>query len=272
MHHKPGCTERIGRGSESAKFHVFRAMFARKTLGLGLLRAPDASTVQSREGTVNISAGKQGASQTRLHRTCRERVRIGLISRLPCNVARKTLGLGLLRAPDASTVQSREGTVNISAGKQGASQTRLHRTYRERVRIGQVSRLPCNVCPVRGKRPDSASPTLVFRAMFARLTPLRVRIPPPKKSSLTAACNFWRRRRDVRVFASRIRMTSHFALGPQVSAGHLRPCGFESLLRKKQPFGCFWDSGGGGGIRTLVTPEGQTVFETAAFNHSATPP
>ena len=30
--------------------------------------------------------------------------------------------------------------------------------------------------------------------------------------------------------------------------------------------------GGGGGIRTLVTPKGKTVFETAAFNHSATPP
>ena len=32
-------------------------------------------------------------------------------------------------------------------------------------------------------------------------------------------------------------------------------------------------SGGGGGIRTLVTwVTGKTVFETAAFNHSATPP
>ena len=32
-------------------------------------------------------------------------------------------------------------------------------------------------------------------------------------------------------------------------------------------------SGGGGGIRTLVTRiTGKTVFETAAFNHSATPP
>ncbi len=31
-------------------------------------------------------------------------------------------------------------------------------------------------------------------------------------------------------------------------------------------------TGGGGGIRTLVTLAGQTVFETAAFNHSATPP
>ncbi len=31
--------------------------------------------------------------------------------------------------------------------------------------------------------------------------------------------------------------------------------------------------GGGGGIRTLVTGvTGETVFETAAFNHSATPP
>ena len=31
--------------------------------------------------------------------------------------------------------------------------------------------------------------------------------------------------------------------------------------------------GGGGGIRTLVTRiTGKTVFETAAFNHSATPP
>ena len=31
--------------------------------------------------------------------------------------------------------------------------------------------------------------------------------------------------------------------------------------------------GGGGGIRTLVTRvAGKTVFETAAFNHSATPP
>ncbi len=32
-------------------------------------------------------------------------------------------------------------------------------------------------------------------------------------------------------------------------------------------------TGGGGGIRTLVTRvTGKTVFETAAFNHSATPP
>lgn len=30
--------------------------------------------------------------------------------------------------------------------------------------------------------------------------------------------------------------------------------------------------GGEGGIRTLVTPERQTVFETAAFNRSATSP
>ena len=33
------------------------------------------------------------------------------------------------------------------------------------------------------------------------------------------------------------------------------------------------ENGGGGGIRTLVTRvTGKTVFETAAFNHSATPP
>lgn len=33
------------------------------------------------------------------------------------------------------------------------------------------------------------------------------------------------------------------------------------------------ENGGGGGIRTLVTGStGETVFETAAFNHSATPP
>ena len=33
------------------------------------------------------------------------------------------------------------------------------------------------------------------------------------------------------------------------------------------------ETGGGGGIRTLVTRvTGETVFETAAFNHSATPP
>lgn len=31
-------------------------------------------------------------------------------------------------------------------------------------------------------------------------------------------------------------------------------------------------NGGGGGIRTPVTLAGETVFETAAFNHSATPP
>ena len=34
-----------------------------------------------------------------------------------------------------------------------------------------------------------------------------------------------------------------------------------------------FETGGGGGIRTLVTGvAGETVFETAAFNHSATPP
>lgn len=31
-------------------------------------------------------------------------------------------------------------------------------------------------------------------------------------------------------------------------------------------------SGGGGGIRTPGAREGSTVFKTAAFNHSATPP
>jgi hypothetical protein len=31
-------------------------------------------------------------------------------------------------------------------------------------------------------------------------------------------------------------------------------------------------SGGGGGIRTPVTLSGQTVFKTAGFNHSPTPP
>ena len=31
-------------------------------------------------------------------------------------------------------------------------------------------------------------------------------------------------------------------------------------------------NGGGGGFEPLVTYTGQTVFETAAFNHSATPP
>ncbi len=31
-------------------------------------------------------------------------------------------------------------------------------------------------------------------------------------------------------------------------------------------------SGGGGGIRTPETLTGLTVFKTAAFNHSATPP
>jgi hypothetical protein len=31
-------------------------------------------------------------------------------------------------------------------------------------------------------------------------------------------------------------------------------------------------SGGGGGIRTPETLSGLTVFKTAAFNHSATPP
>ncbi len=35
----------------------------------------------------------------------------------------------------------------------------------------------------------------------------------------------------------------------------------------------FFETGGGGGIRTLVTGvTGETVFETAAFNRSATPP
>lgn len=59
--------------------------------------------------------------------------------------------------------------------------------------------------------------------------------------------------------------------------------GFESLFlrviemcskRKKAPLlGLIPSNGGGGGIRTLVTGStGETVFETAAFNHSATPP
>ena len=56
------------------------------------------------------------------------------------------------------------------------------------------------------------------------------------------------------------------------------PHRFESLevpWERKSPRGCegCGDSGGGGGIRTLVTRvAGKTVFETAAFNHSATPP
>ena len=33
-----------------------------------------------------------------------------------------------------------------------------------------------------------------------------------------------------------------------------------------------FDGGGGGGIRTPETLPGLTVFKTAAFNHSATPP
>ena len=62
-----------------------------------------------------------------------------------------------------------------------------------------------------------------------------------------------------------------------------RPVGFESLhlrgvlarpFKQKSPhcWGLHFENGGGGGIRTLVTLAGQTVFETAAFNHSATPP
>ena len=46
-------------------------------------------------------------------------------------------------------------------------------------------------------------------------------------------------------------------------------------LKEKSPqSGSFLNlNGGGGGIRTLVTRvTGETVFETAAFNHSATPP
>ena len=45
--------------------------------------------------------------------------------------------------------------------------------------------------------------------------------------------------------------------------------------KRKSPCICkgFKFPGGGGGIRTLVTGvSGETVFETAAFNHSATPP
>ncbi len=44
---------------------------------------------------------------------------------------------------------------------------------------------------------------------------------------------------------------------------------FEQVLWETQ----FKKTGGGGGIRTLVTGiAGETVFETAAFNRSATPP
>ena len=44
-------------------------------------------------------------------------------------------------------------------------------------------------------------------------------------------------------------------------------------VTKKPPLlGAEQTYGGGGGIRTPVTLAGQTVFETAAFNHSATPP
>ena len=45
--------------------------------------------------------------------------------------------------------------------------------------------------------------------------------------------------------------------------------------KRKGPCNCrnLKSRGGGGGIRTLVTGvSGETVFETAAFNHSATPP
>ena len=47
----------------------------------------------------------------------------------------------------------------------------------------------------------------------------------------------------------------------------------ESKKRARYYRARFVVSGGGGGIRTLVTRvTGETVFETAAFNHSATPP
>ena len=48
--------------------------------------------------------------------------------------------------------------------------------------------------------------------------------------------------------------------------------GVEARLEDSKP-GSQEITGGGGGIRTLVTGvAGKTVFETAAFNHSATPP
>ena len=44
-------------------------------------------------------------------------------------------------------------------------------------------------------------------------------------------------------------------------------------MRERPVCRAFLTASGGGGIRTLVTPlRRETVFETAAFNHSATPP
>ncbi len=63
--------------------------------------------------------------------------------------------------------------------------------------------------------------------------------------------------------------TAHRAVFPS-RVRILQPMRF--LLLKAQAT-CEFLDGGGGGIRTLVTwGTGKTVFETAAFNHSATPP
>ncbi len=62
--------------------------------------------------------------------------------------------------------------------------------------------------------------------------------------------------------------SAHKALKQQLNLGTKPPEG-----KTKAPRGRWEVTGGGGGIRTLVTRvTGKTVFETAAFNHSATPP
>ena len=68
--------------------------------------------------------------------------------------------------------------------------------------------------------------------------------------------------------------TAHCALRrARVPLAGSNPFHLRELKKQAHFCTCSIPSGGGGGIRTLVTwITGKTVFETAAFNHSATPP
>ena len=114
--------------------------------------------------------------------------------------------------------------------------------------------------------------------------------PKHEKSPLFAGSfdSNWRRRRDSRgrfapaypSLASSVgRIPRNVSLARSYPSGRNStstvriPVGSLDMKRARYSQARSILTGGGGGIRTLVTRiTGKTVFETAAFNHSATPP